>query len=569
MLDLSIKIIRVILLCISCYGWCAYLVNEKKIKVEFALSILISGIGSIVFFAGILNILAEASYTIWFLGIFLAICSLIKHKNIFKLLSPGIIVFLIALVVLMALLYGSKFTSYDNFSHWAVVSRLILQNDRFPTMHDDIIMFQSYPTGSASFIYYICKTTGIHAEWMMMYAQATAIIASIIPLFTFARKKTGVIMGAVTIVLVLCANVRITDIYVDTLLSAVGAAGLLFCIYYKERIYGYYWAIIPNLIFLVSIKNSGIMFVIIIIAYIVIFTKGKRWKSVPILTSCSMLTLLIWQKHVKSVFAEGMSAKHSLSIEYFESVFGDKGKNEILEILHNFWGRVFNIRNEFIIFLILAVGLVFIAKLTKISNFRDIRKKVIFYVSIYIVYQNSLLGMYMFSMPTEEAITVAAYDRYHITMISFLVIVIMADFIQIHWANKRMAIGFLISALALETIAMSPDFSKLTRMNWRESERYKCEAVVEKYNVPQDASYMFLMDDDDDGYTYFFYRYYFATSQVAVFYEGQHPYIGDQWKNYEYLIVVDDTEKNRDYINDVLNIDSHENFIVLDEWKNR
>ena len=59
------------------------------------------------------------------------------------------------------------------------------------------------------------------------------------------------------------------------------------------------------------------------------------------------------------------------------------------------------------------------------------------------------------------------------------------------------------------------------------------------------------------------------TQDVAVYYEEQHPYIGEQWKNYDYLIVIDDTEKNREYINNVLNIDSDENFIVLDEWKNQ
>ena len=144
----------------------------------------------------------------------------------------------------------------------------------------------------------------------------------------------------------------------------------------------------------------------------------------------------------------------------------------------------------------------------------------------------------------------------------------MADFVQINWGNRKIAIGFTAFILILQTLALSPDFSKLTRLNWQDSERYKCEATVEKYNVPQNASYMFLMDDDDYGYSYFFYRYYFTTSKVAVFYEGQHPYIGDQWKDYQYLIVIDDTEKNRDYINNVLNIDSDKNFIILDEWKN-
>ena len=568
MLDLCLKIIRILLLCISCYGWCAYMVHEKKIKVEFALSTLIAGIGSVVFFAGLLHMLAEVSWFVFGLGFCLAVYSLVKRYNIQQLLTPGIIVFLIVIVVLMALLYGSKFTSYDNFSHWAVVSRLILQNNRFPNMQDDIIMFQSYPTGSASFIYYICKITGMHAEWMMMYAQAVAIVASIIPIFVFA-KKSGVVIGIATVILTLCANVRITDIYVDTLLSVVGAAGLLFCIYYKEKVFEYWWAIVPNLIFLVSIKNSGVFFVAVTILYTIFFTKGNRKTGVPVLVTCSAFTLLAWQKHVKSVFAEGMSAKHSMSLEYFESVFGDKTRIEISEIFHNYLERVFSIHNEFIVYVLLAILLISIAKYTKCTDYADIKKRVIFYVVVYIAYQLSLFGMYMFSMPTEEATRLAAYGRYHITIIVFLVIALMTEFMRIKLSNKKIIIGLTMCVITLETLSMAPDFSKLTRLNWKESERYKCETVIEKYNVPRNASYMFLMDDDDWGYTYYFYRYYFATSKVAVFYEGQHPYIGEQWKNYQYLIVIDDTEKNRDYINNTLNIDSNENFIALDEWKDQ
>ncbi len=568
MIDLSLKIIRIILLCISCYGWCAYMVHKKKIKVEFALSTLIAGIGSIVFFAGILNMLAEISFFICGLGILLASCSLVKRESIRQMLSPGMVVFLVALIALGGLLYGTKYTGYDNFSHWGVVARLIVRENRFPNMQDEIVSFQSYPTGSASFIYYVCKITGIHAEWMMLYAQAVAIVALLIPIFAFVKKKSSIIIGICTVVLALCAVEPLSELHVDTLLVAAGTAGFLLCLF-KDKIFEHYWAIIPNLIFLISIKNSGVFFVVIIIAYIIVFTTKKDWKKISLFILSSIFTLLAWQKHVKNVFSDGMTAKHSLSLEYFKNVFGDKDKDEILEILYNFLENVFSIHNEFIIFLVLALGLIAIAKYMKCTNLADIKKKIVFYVVIYILYQLSLLGMYIFSMPTNEAINVASYDRYHMTMVTFLIMVLMVEFIQIRWSNKNAAMGGIILMLILETMALTPDFSQINRVNWEKTERYKCEEAVEKYNVPKNASYMFLMDDDDYGYTYYFYRYYFETRNVAVYSEKQHPYIGEQWKNYDYLIVIDDTEKNRDYIKNTLNIDSDENFIILDEWKNQ
>ena len=53
---LIFKIIRLILLMISCYGWIAF-ITEKKIKVEFSVMLFVSGTGSVMFLAGILNIM--------------------------------------------------------------------------------------------------------------------------------------------------------------------------------------------------------------------------------------------------------------------------------------------------------------------------------------------------------------------------------------------------------------------------------------------------------------------------------------------------------------------------------
>ena len=569
MADVCIKVLRILLLCISCYGWGAYFVHEKKIKVEFALSLLISAIGSAMFLAGILNVLMEVSVAIFAFGLLLAIGSLVKRQDILKMLTPGTVVFLLMLVFLTVLLYGTKVTTYDNFSHWAVVMRIMLRDGRLPNIQDELIMFQSYPTGSASFIYYICTITGIGKEWMMLYAQGVAIVASVIPIFAFAKRKAGVVLGIATVLLFLCANIRIMELHVDTLLTAVAIGGFLFCLYYKEQISMYYWAILSSLIFLISIKNSGVFFALVIVVYCACFTKGERIQKALVLGTGSYGALLVWQKHVKSVFEEGMVSKHSLSIEYFESVFGDKTKEQISEIFHNYLEAVFQIRNEFLFFLILAVILLLVSRVAKGSHFADIRKKVLFYIGVYVIYQISLFGMYMFSMPTSEAVVLASYDRYHMTMVSFLVVVLMVEYMHLQWQNKRVAIGVLGLALGVEIMAMSPDFTQLTRKKWEDTERYKLESVVEKYNVPRDGSYMFLMDEADAGYTYYFYRYYFETVDVGVYYEEQIPHLKDQWKHYKYLIVIDDTEINRDYINNVLDIDSQENFIVLDQWKNQ
>lgn len=59
------KALRVLLLCLSCYGYLYLIVDKGKIKVEFSPAILFSAIGSAMFFAGILNILKETCFAIF------------------------------------------------------------------------------------------------------------------------------------------------------------------------------------------------------------------------------------------------------------------------------------------------------------------------------------------------------------------------------------------------------------------------------------------------------------------------------------------------------------------------
>ena len=63
-----LKIIRVILLLFSMYGYTQYLVSKRKLKIELALPVLLSAIGAAVFLAGLLNVMKEVSALIFLFG---------------------------------------------------------------------------------------------------------------------------------------------------------------------------------------------------------------------------------------------------------------------------------------------------------------------------------------------------------------------------------------------------------------------------------------------------------------------------------------------------------------------
>ena len=147
----------------------------------------------------------------------------------------GTIFFLVICVFFAFLLYGNKFLDYDNFSHWALVEKTLLSKNRFPNFMDSNIMFQSYPPGSASYIYYVCKITGIHSEWMQMYAQTTLMSGILISLFAFSNKWQNKLLMCVGSVILLAGNTRLDSLLVDSLLAITALGGMAFCIYYRNE----------------------------------------------------------------------------------------------------------------------------------------------------------------------------------------------------------------------------------------------------------------------------------------------------------------------------------------------
>ena len=122
--------LRMLLLLFSLYGCIRFL--SRYFRIEFCFGICFSLVGSTLFLAGMLNLLREAAWAIFLLGLFLAGRSAKQKQSARVLLCPGVAFFLGMGVVLLFLLRGSIFTGYDNFSHWGLVAKILTRFDRFP-----------------------------------------------------------------------------------------------------------------------------------------------------------------------------------------------------------------------------------------------------------------------------------------------------------------------------------------------------------------------------------------------------------------------------------------------------
>lgn len=550
-------LIRLFMLFLSCYGYIQHL--RKTVRLEFCIGLLFSGIGSILFLAGILNLLVEATWVIWLGGLVLTGLSIKKKESPVKVMSLGIFFFLGLAGYFLLLLYGSEFTHYDNFSHWALAARIVTHQGRFPNYSDTLIEFTSYPLGSASFIFYITETLGSSVEWVQMFAQAILLCGMLVSLFAFARNPVQALVTAIFSVFLLCGNTAFTDLLVDSLLPIVALSAFAMCIYYGQELRRMLWLVIPYAVFLVSIKNSGIIFVVILYGYLWITLRREIPSAKPwlMLLSAPALTLLLWQKYVKAMFYQGMMGKHSMSLSYLRSTFQNKTLAEIQDISARMGESVFVVSNPALWLLLFGLLMWMLWKYMTKTPCRDRRNTFALAVASYVLYQLGTWGMYLFSMPSYEALMLAGYIRYHKTIVMLIAGFIFIETLQeldtpmVSNVGSLAKIGSLLSVFVLSFYMISPDFSLFEKQRLENTERYQFDQLIGTYDLPIGADYLILTsnDRDDSGYLFYLSRYLLSPSSLKILPESKLDTI-DPF-DYDYVIAFEETEGTKAFLSDL------------------
>ena len=190
--------------------------------------------------------------------------------------NPTNIIISLVFIGITIIGYSLHITHYDNFSHWSTVVKHMLTTDRFPSFMDPYIDFQSYPLGAGVFIYYCVKITGIKSEWFQMLVHAVCNLGMLSGLFCLSRDKLSKLFCAVCCTLLLSAANEADTLYVDGMLAFTAICAFAFCIYYRDCLHKKSMYLSSWLIFLVSIKHSGLLLACFIILWVLIFIDLKR-----------------------------------------------------------------------------------------------------------------------------------------------------------------------------------------------------------------------------------------------------------------------------------------------------
>ena len=554
---MPLKIIRLILLCASMYGYIGFF--GEKIAPELSIGFTFAGIGSVMFAAGLLNLLPEAALIVFVLGLACLARKLAKREWKPRF-TPGGAFFLAVCAVLAVRLYGEKLVYIDNFTHWETAVLHLLTKDRFPNFMDPYIRFQSYPLGTASLIYYFAKVSGIRAEWFQMLAHWACAAAMLSGLFCLAKDVPARIACCVAALLLLCADNEFTQLLVDSTLGYVALCAAAFSVYYGRalRQKGYY--VIPWLTYLVAVKNNGALLALYVVALVLLW---GGWRKGLAALAATLGTLFLWNRHVSYVFEQGMMAQHAMSIEHFRQMLAVKKPGAVENILHKMTAQVFSLNNAYLPVLLLSAALLVVA-LVRAKEDRAVRGLLIYGAVCYLIYQAGMLGMYVFTMQEKEALRLASYDRYHGTIwifasgIMLIAAMRLAGDLRAHRGGRAWA-GACCAACAV-AIAVSgmPHVSYYTRYMDEDARstlaiRERVDDMVAQYGIVAGKRYYVLVDEDftsaETAYLYNMVNCLMLADDVQVRKLGQ-IYSNEEIDACDYMIGFGEDEEIGAYIYD-------------------
>ena len=423
----------ILLLTVSLGG---YMILARKVlglQIKFIPLFVFSAIACIIYFCGLLGILLPGSILVMVLGLVIFATLFIEEiRKDFKLrLSFSLFSFfwIIGCLFFFFLLLRSRFIHYDNFSHWAIVVKQMLSTHAFPNVESDLIDFKNYPLGISCFIYYICLFAG-NKQFIMTLAQNLLTFSCFYAMFGIISEKKRFLLYA--FLGLGCASfsffnitIRINNLLVDFLLPIYTLALFTMAYYYRFNPIKAFISILPVAALLTITKNIGIIFALIgliFLLYIVLVNHQSMSKK-RVLTLASitcftaMLPYLAWFLHVKTDFN---TVSHKFSIY---NVVVPKTNEQIQAITSLF------IRSSFDLSTRPALGILlfnFIALAAILFNLFNLKRKWYLWKSLImldltvLLYYLGLWSMYIFSMPLEEALSLAGFERYTSSIVVLL-----------------------------------------------------------------------------------------------------------------------------------------------------
>ncbi|GAB6927881.1 hypothetical protein JCM10914A_18640 [Paenibacillus sp. JCM 10914] len=571
------------------FSFLGYMLLVRKflsLRWEFIPVFVFSTIACLVFFSGLAGRLHAGSVAIMILGLVAFVVILVfwlHQRPSFRItFSISKLSFLLGSFIFLLVLFQNQLTHYDNFSHWAIVLKQMLSTDAFPTPDADLIDFKNYPLGISSFIYYVCRFAG-QAQSIMLLAQGLLIFSCFYAMFGIVSEKRRYLLYAVlgmglSTLSFFNITIRINNLLVDFLLPIYVLAIFAVVHQYRNDILRACAIVLPLAGLLTVTKSTGVIFAAVGLIYLV-YTWLTHWKKPGWKQALAVAGTLVgaflpsygWSMRMATVF-QGVENKFEVSSSGLDT---NRTLEQMVEIFSLFLKSSTDLTTRpvmgIVIFQILAIAASVFAAVVLKKKWK-LWKALIALDVVLLLYYAGILGLYLFSMPLDEAMWLAGFERYASSIVVLFVggLVLCAtvdiersfhhkigevpDFRA--FKNVRTKGFYQKGVMACTAVAVTLLLSEYNGMvsiarDYDNSLPYKVHAVTGDrwYDGGQEdeSKYLFYASDKDLQVTNFYMQYigrYFLFAPnvdgIVLFYEDN---MDNLLSGYDYLVVVE-TDKD-------------------------
>lgn len=367
--------------------------------------------------------------------------------------SPGLIVWAILFVYIIAINWGRVYSSWDEFSHWGLVVKNMYLFDSFGNHEYSTVVFGEYPPALALWQYFVTKLCGTYSESAVYMATGwfvAALCTLLVSRFTDKKIVAAFVSALVLIFMPLIFYPSyLVLLYVDPFMGMLLGYILVFD-YISDRRDAFYCVnMFAAIAILCLVKTTGAFLALVAIAIIVISDLLRKRGKGNLRVWCVMPVALLfgkysWDWYLQITGFHAAWGSNSVSLQGIVSLLSGGmqkyQRDSILNFIdalssYKFGGNAvtMHLPTWIALFVILFLMILHFEKGTERKKHGKCLMAGLF--AGFAVFLISLQVLYLFTYTPAEAMTLASFDRYVGTFLVAIAYVIVGILVA-QWADR-------------------------------------------------------------------------------------------------------------------------------------
>lgn len=556
---------RVGLLFFCMLSWCIWLNRKFELKMAQTPLVMICSGGMALYFAALWNMLEPVQLLLLILGPVLALWTLAKEGK--KALRP---VFTLPMGLyaavslwLLNLERGRLIDGHDVLAHWGIMAKSLINDGRLPNTVNLAVEYVDYPPATALWIKLVCNVIGV-SDGSMVFAQGILFLAAVLALAPLCEKKASAGLAVFAYGAYLAAASRgWRELKVEGLLTAlcVGAAALI--VVNRNEPKKAFWTSLPVLGFLAITKNSGLFYVVLAALFFLALPSVPKLRHRLLMAGAAIglpaFSWWLWGCHVRMVYPDGMSSKHAVSAEAYEMRLEGKTDGEIAYFNSEFTKRWFHFSSAQIRLFWLCTAIFLLACLLLWRMKAVSGKRAALYagggLAMTAAWVAALWCTYVFSMPNDEMLVLASFERYSRSFFDCLLgfaLLLMLWHAPGHGKKVWLQVaavafaGLMLLGIQQENAWVS--FYQSARVTAPQARQNQWLELKRQYNLPDRQRYLIYTNGSPmDGWSDRFVGRFALNTDVLDFwqYKEKAPNLNCLGPQYDYILFMGPDDLSR------------------------